>query len=165
MAKLNPSSVNTVRCITFCLGGNVQIPYCFLKVGRNGSFVDNGGAGGILAGIDVRSGKVNTCGYDEYNETYEIHPDTGVRFDGYQMPEWEKLKAICCKMSGMLPSVKCIGWDMAYTDDGWVVIEGNGMTQFIVPQIVYKKGIKKELLSYMDKMDLLISLPQQEFLG
>ena len=156
LAQLNTSSVNTIRCITFNTKNGVVIPYCFMKVGRKGSFVDNGGAGGILIGIDEKKGILNTHGYDEYNREFEIHPDSGVRFMGYQLPEWKQMIEICKRMSSMVPKVNYIGWDMTYTDKGWIVIEGNGMSQLIGPQIVYKRGIKPEIINIVEKINLNI---------
>lgn len=155
LSALNHSSVNTIRCITVRTKNGIEIPYCFMKVGRNGSFVDNGGAGGILVGIDKQTGKLNTNGYDELNYCYEKHPDSGVVFQGYQLPEWEKMLAICTEMSSKMNKVKYIGWDMSHTDEGWVVIEGNGMSQMIGPQIVWKYGIKSEMEAMMEKMVLM----------
>lgn len=160
MSKLNESSVNTIRCITVNTKEGIVIPYTFLKVGRNGSFVDNGGAGGILAGIDENTGVISTHGYDEFNNEYEVHPNTGVRFVGYSFPQWEEMRSMCIDMAKVIPSVKCIGWDMALTDKGWIVVEGNGMTQFIVPQIVFKRGIKKEVLNLIDKVELITEIPE-----
>lgn len=156
MAALNASSVNTIRCITMKTKHGIVIPYTFLKVGRNGSFVDNGGAGGILAGIDVETGTITTHGYDELTTEYVRHPDSGVTFKGYVFPLWDKMKAMCCEMAEMIPGVKCIGWDVALTDQGWVVVEGNGMTQFIGPQIIYKHGIKEEVEALMADMELMV---------
>ena len=56
MSKLNETSVNTVRCITLKTNEGAEVLYTFLKVGRKGSFVDNGGAGGLLVGIDKETG-------------------------------------------------------------------------------------------------------------
>ena len=156
LSALNPSSVNTIRCITLNTRNGVVVAYCFMKIGQGGSFIDNGGAGGILVGIDHTTGILDTDGYDELNKRYETHPDTGIRFAGYQLPEFQKMLDICCEMSALTPRVKCIGWDMAYTDNGWVVIEGNGMTQMIGPQIVWKRGIKSEMLDLMKDMDLIV---------
>ncbi len=156
MSALNSSSVNTVRCITMNTNNGIAIPYTFLKVGRNGSFVDNGGAGGILAGIDVKTGTITTHGYDEYVTEYIQHPDSGVIFKNYTFPMWDEMKSMCREMAEMIPSVKCIGWDVALTDQGWVVVEGNGMTQFIGPQIIYKRGIKEEVEALMADMDLIV---------
>lgn len=156
MAALNSSSVNTIRCITLNTKHGVIAPYCFLKVGRAGAFVDNGGAGGILVGIDRETGRLNTDGYDELNIRYETHPDTGIPFRGYQLPEWKQMIEMCLEMSAKTPSVKFIGWDLAHTEDGWIVIEGNGKSQLIGPQTVWKDAIdcKKAMEEYMKDMDL-----------
>lgn len=156
MAKLHPASVNTIRCITFNTRHGVELPYCFAKIGRNGSFVDNGFAGGILVGIDRETGLGNTNGYDELNNCYEVHPDTGVRFIGFPFPEIPKAVEMCKELSAMTPDVKYIGWDLAWTENGWIVIEGNGMSQVIGPQTIWKKGVKSEVLALMSDMDLIV---------
>ena len=48
---------------------------------------------------------------------------------------------------------------MAYTDTGWIVIEGNGMSQMIGPQIVWRNrgGVfKEEMEAYMRNMELVL---------
>lgn len=152
-AIFNPSSVNTIRCITFNTKDGIKAPYCFMKIGRAGSFVDNGGAGGILVGIDEITGITNTAGVDELRNVYDIHPDSGVQFSGHQLPEWDKMLAICKEMAEKIPSVPFIGWDLAYTDKNeWVVIEGNGMSQFIGPQTIWQRGIKSEVQKLMQEL-------------
>ena len=123
-----------------------------MKAGRSGSFVDNGGAGGILVGIDNETGVLNTEGYDEFNTKYEVHPDSKMKLKGFQIPEWDRLKTICTELAQRMPSVKYIGWDMAYSTKGWVLVEGN-MGQFIVQQLVGRKGIKKEMDSIVEQLD------------
>ncbi len=145
MARLNPSSVNTIRCITFFNKGKVQIGPCFLKVGQGSSFVDNGGAGGILVGIDITTGILNTNGYDEFLTEYAMHPDTKTTFMGYQLPEWEAMLELAKELAEKMPTVRYIGWDLAHTNQGWVVIEGNCSGQMIGPQIVYQRGFKDEI--------------------
>lgn len=156
MAKLHPASVNTVRCITFNTKHGIKDPYYFMKIGQAGAFVDNGGAGGILVGIDNETGRLNTVGYDELNRKYTVHPDSNITFIGYQLPDWKQMKAICKELSAQLPRVKYIGWDMAHTDDGWVIIEGNGASQMIGPQTVFKRGCKAEVEALMADMDLIV---------
>lgn len=148
MSKLNLSSVNTVRCITFLVNGDVEIGPCFLKVGRGGSFVDNGGAGGILVGIDNQTGKLSTSGYDEFLTEYTEHPDTGTVFMGYQLPEWDQMYDVVKELSAKALTVRYIGWDLAHTDQGWVVIEGNCSGQMIGPQIVFQRGFKEDIKNY-----------------
>lgn len=145
MAELNPSSVNTIRCFTLKLKDETVIPYCFLKVGRKNSFVDNGGAGGILVGIDIKTGQLNSDGVDEDGIRYEYHPDTKVKFYGYQLPKWEEMKSMCVEAAQIIPQVRLTGWDTAYTNQGWIIIEGNCLSELIGPQATQRRGIKKEL--------------------
>lgn len=146
MNRLNPSSVNTVRCMTFIgSDGKIKIGPCFLKVGQGNSFVDNGGAGGILIGIDEKNGIIVTDGFDEFIVRYKKHPDTGTVFQGYRLPDWEQLKKLAVEIAAQTPSIKYIGWDFAHTDNGWVIIEGNCGGQMIGPQIVFERGYKKDI--------------------
>lgn len=156
VSALNPSSVNTVRCITFNTKNGIDIPFCFMKIGRNGSFVDNGGAGGLLVGVDRNTGKLSKYAFDERNVRYDKHPDSGVVFDEITLPNWGELLDICKEISVKFPSVKCIGWDFAYTCNGWVIVEGNGMTQLIGPQITEGGPIKEQIESIMNNIELFV---------
>lgn len=145
MSEFNESTVNTIRIITFNIGHEIIIPYCFLKAGRKGSFVDNGGAGGILVGADIKTGVTNTDGIDENGHAYVNHPDSGKRFKGFQLPDYNSAIILCKKMSSMVSKIRYIGWDLAYTNNGWIVIEGNGMSQLIGPQATQGRGVKQEI--------------------
>ena len=149
LGNFHPASVNTVRVITIRTQKGILCPYTFFKVGRQGAFVDNGGAGGILVGIDPKTGVLATDGVDEDNHRFACHPDSGIPFQGYQLPDWDTLLALCSQMSAALPRVRLIGWDMAYTADGWVVVEGNSMTEVIGPQATFQRGIRTELLELL----------------
>lgn len=150
MSKLNPSSVNTVRCITFNTPDGIKIGPCFLKVGQGNSFIDNGGAGGILVGIDNKTGVLSTDGYDEFLNQYKVHPDTKTTFQGYQLPEWDSLISLAKEISQRTPSVRYIGWDFSHTEKGWLIIEGNASGQMIGPQIVWKNGMKEEICKLLE---------------
>ena len=156
LSVFNSSSVNTIRVITFRTNKGIIVPWCFMRVGRKGSFVDNGGAGGILIGIDPLTGILNTDGYDEHNYKYDKHPDSKVIFRGYQIPEWDTMLNICKRAAEKEPLMGYLSWDMAYTDEGWKVIEVNGIGQLIGPQIVYKKGIKRDIINYLQIMDKMV---------
>ncbi len=156
MAEYNSSSVNTIRCITLKTCHGIEIPYCFMRTGRNASFVDNGGSGGLLVGIDVSTGILNTDGLDEYNDIFKAHPDTGVVFKNRRIPAWNELIGFCKKAASRVKDIGYLSWDMAYTEKGWVVIEVNEVGQFIGPQIVMKRGIKAELMEYFARMDKVI---------
>ncbi len=151
MASFHPASVNTVRVVTFVSGGRPTLLWAFLKTGRGGSFTDNGASGGIMAGIDLADGSVVTSGIDEAGTRYSRHPDTGVPFAGFVVPEWDALRRRCLSLASVLPQVRLVGWDMAHTPKGWIVVEGNAQPEMIGPQAVFGKGLRRDVMSLLHK--------------
>lgn len=147
MAKLHPNSVNTVRIpvVKSAKTGEVHIFHPFFRTGRGEAAVDNGGAGGIFANVDAQTGIVCTRGVDETGHQYLIHPDTKESFVGFKIPRWneaiELVKVISAKTTN-----RYIGWDLALTEVGWVVVEGNDCGQFLM-QIADKTGRLQEFLN------------------
>lgn len=150
MRQFNDSSVNTVRCTTLNVNGTIKILFCFLRTGRTGSFVDNGGAGGLIIGIDDNNGVLCTEAVDEVNHRFSEHPDSHVVFRGFQLPDWPQMIRICKEMAGLIPDARIIGWDMAYTNEGWVVVEGNALTEMIGPQSTSRKGFRNKLKEFLE---------------
>lgn len=149
MAVWNESSVNTVRFHSFnnkITGFHTMKP--FLRTGRKGSVVDNAGSGGVFANVDVETGCLSTCGIDEMGRRYECHPDSGVKFEGWQIPRYDELVSTVKEMHlNVMPDHPYIGWDMALTDEGWVVIECNWGQ--LVNQYADHIGLKKEFMEYL----------------
>ena len=144
---LNQDSVNTVRVVTYVNHYNVEIIDCIMKVGRKGSFVDNGGAGGIFVHIDKETGCFDSNGIDERGVRYETHPENNYKFNGIQLPNWKGALKLAKEIAIQIKDAKFIGWDFTYTSDGnWIVVEGNALTQFFAQQATIDKGIKREFL-------------------
>lgn len=145
----NPDSVNTVRIITFLDGDdNVHCKWTFIRVGRKGSHVDNAGAGGVFAAIDTQTGIICTNAFDENGLEYEEHPDTGIKFAGFQIPKWNELLEKCESLARGLEKVRYIGWDFTYTTDKeWVLVEANIQPGCRAIQSATGKGIRREFLN------------------
>ena len=150
--KLNPDAVNTVRMVTYFDGEKTIVHHPFMKVGKAGSFVDNGGQGGILVAVDPKTGMLTTDGCDEDGVTYEYHPDTNTKFKGYQLPNWDDALKLADELSSLVPGICYIGWDFALNKDGkWIIVEGNARTQFFGQQCTTKVGVKKELFATLNQ--------------
>ena len=142
MQALHPSSLNTVRIPTVRYDNRVEVVHPFLRIGRGSAVVDNAGSGGIMGNIDVATGVVYAAA-DELGKVYEIHPDTGVPLIGFTIPKWQEALSIVKQMAQIVPSVRYVGWDMALTPKGWVMIEGNDKGQFVW-QVADRKGFRDE---------------------
>lgn len=149
MSQWNPSSVNSIRLNSYITKTGFHVLCPFMRTGRKGSCVDNAGAGGVFAVINEKNGILETDGYDEYGHKYETHPDSGLTFKGWAIPQWEELLKTgeACLRELHKRGHKYIGFDFALTDNGWVLIEGNWGQQ--VGQICTHKGIKKEFNELM----------------
>ena len=124
MAALYPCSINTLRMVTINNGRAVTLVLAICRMG-NGDNVDNFLHGGMMTRVDVDTGRMLYVAVDQNNVTYERHPLTGVPFVGYQIPMWDRCVELCKKAALVVPQVGYVGWDVAVTPDGPVLVEGN----------------------------------------
>lgn len=144
MAALHPQSVNTVRMPTIRCKNGVEVVAPFVRMGCGGSVVDNAGAGGIFASVDESSGIVASLGIDEFGNSFVKHPDTQMIIPGFRIPRWDEAVALVAELAEVFLEVRYIGWDLALTDDGWVVVEGNDNGQMI-GQMPNRVGVRQRM--------------------
>ena len=154
MAQFHPSSLNTIRVATVKFDEGVEVIAASLRTGRGGSIVDNAGAGGVFGTIDIETGTIEAVG-DEFGNSYEAHPDTEARMVGFTIPRWQEAVELAKELATVVKGNRYAGWDLALTEKGWIMIEGNARGQFIW-QISSQKGFKKEA----NKILKLLGLPQ-----
>lgn len=143
MAAFHPSSVNTLRLTTVRFDDRVEIIHPFMRIGRGGKVVDNGGAGGLLSNIDPVTGKIFVC-MDENAINYEKHPDSGQDIIGFEIPCWNEALSLAKELASVVKGQRYTGWDLAFSDRGWMMVEGNAMSQFVGWQIPTQKGFMPE---------------------
>lgn len=124
LSQLNPTSVNTIRAITFLKDGKATLLAAYLRIGQNG-IVDNFCNGGMLTPIDVETGIIDYPAVDGENHAYNIHPITNVSIVGFQIPQWDAVKAMVLEAANVIPQVRYVGWDVAVSKKGPCLIEGN----------------------------------------
>lgn len=128
MSRLNNSSLNTVRILTYRQpGGGVMVASALSRMGCGEAHVDNASAGGIFVPIDVSKGCLERYGYSFITaggNTYTAHPDNGLVFEGFKLPYFNKSLELVCHAAGYFDNI-IIGWDVAVTESGPILIEGN----------------------------------------
>ncbi len=143
LAAVHPSSVNTVRFVTYLKEDHVMHLFSFLRMGAGGGIIDNATAGGISAAIDMETGIVTTPGCREDMSRFLCHPDTGVQIIGMQIPRWNELLTLADQLARVVPEQKYVGWDLALTKDGWVMVEGNDSAMMTAIQMCERRGLRK----------------------
>ena len=146
---LCPGCVNTMRVITGAAKGQSWLIFAATRVGSGTSVADNFHMGGSAVLIDMETGKLTGNGIDKKLNEHECSA-TGVRYDGYQVPFWEEIKKLCLDAALVNDQIHFVGWDVAVTPNGPLLIEGNRGSGFDLPQVLAKRGLK-------DMIDTLIA--------
>lgn len=117
MSSLNPTSVNTLRIVTYHSDDEVLLIYSVVRIGRKGRVIDNQCAGGISTVIreDGTLGKYAFGGYGENDVTMT---DSGVTLENFQVPSYDRAVDMVKELHLRLPYFRLIGWDVAISEDG-----------------------------------------------
>ncbi len=124
VSKIYPDAINTVRVVTI-LKDNVPHVICaYFRIG-NGKYVDNFNSGGMVAPVNELTGEVVDRAIDKKKNLYENHPQTGAKIKGFKFPDWDKAISMCKEASKVVPQMGYIGWDVCFTPNGPIFVEGN----------------------------------------
>lgn len=126
MESLHKESLNTIRVFAFRKSGSLKtsVIAAVLRMGRDGSFVDNYSAGGVVAPIDVKAGVVTASAEDIYGKRFAFHPTSNAQIVGFRIPNWDKVINLV-KEAMQISTVSYVGWDVAIRDNDCVLVEGN----------------------------------------
>lgn len=141
MSKLNPTSINTVR-VTTVLDKNdtPHVMYAILRIGLQGMSVDNVGSGGIYTVLSKDGIIDHPCWSDKTITTYTHHPDSGMELIGFRIPYFKEALELCLNAAKVEPHVRYVGWDIAISDHGPVIVEGNPLPGYDMPQNYFVTG-------------------------
>lgn len=133
-----------VQCVRICTvldpSDQPHILFCFLKVVAGNNFLDNfdrGERGNLLAFIDLQNGEISRVigrtPEHKISKSFAHHPDTGINFIGFQLPYWEETCNLAKKAAIQFAPLAAVGWDIAITPTGPVLIEGNTAWDPVAP--------------------------------
>lgn len=125
--------IQTARVIS-CIDkrGQVSIPIAWLRIIASAGVFDNfnfGTSGNIVATIDVPTGRLeHVLGPGQPGSglgTRTHHPVTGVAFSDFTIPLMPEIRDLITRAALAFKPLRTIGWDVAITNAGPVLIEGN----------------------------------------
>lgn len=127
MNKLSYSSLNTLRMDTFIdREGKIYVISGMVRMSTTDTFVDNISSGGCFVAIDIDSGKLKKYGYTTSGpEVLLQHPVTKSVFENFSIPYFSEAKELVIKTASLMPALRLVGWDVAISEDGPIIIEGN----------------------------------------
>lgn len=124
ISAIYDKSVNPIRIITVSQNGNCNVLYATITIG-NGREVANTSLGDMAARVDLTSGEITSPAQTDTWQVYENHPITGHTIPGFKIPYWDDIIKLVDQASRVVPEIGYVGWDIAVTPEGPILIEGN----------------------------------------
>lgn len=145
------SSVNTIRVYTVMNSKTVSIIKTVVRAGVGDSIVDNSHSGGCAYEVDKDLGYIISPYYAANGKSSYIHPGTDLCMLGRRIPHWREVLNICIDAAKKLPKCRFIGWDVAITEHGPVLIEGNHMPDLDMIEFVGSHGYLNRIMKALEK--------------
>jgi hypothetical protein len=143
---LNNGALSTVRILT-CLNerGEPELVGAALRMAIGGNHVvDNLHAGGIAASVDLETGRLgpasNLGAYGPLG-WLDHHPDSGARIAGTPLPMWDQVRDFALRAHAAFADRVIVGWDIAITPEGPLLVEGNGAPDLDIMQRFIRHGL------------------------
>lgn len=140
MNVLCPASVNTLRFMTYNDKGTPILLWTGLRVGNGVNPVDNFHSQGMGVKIDMDTGKLVGVAINKDNVEFTAHPTTGMVFEGFQIPCFEQARKMVMEACLRSDKILMIGWDVAISENGPLIIEANRWPGFDLVQVLDDRG-------------------------
>jgi len=117
ISDFHSDSINTFRVMTLRIDEKI-FPVCsVLRMGSNGSKIDNISGGGVTCTINS-DGLLGDFAYDLHFEKVSAHPMSGKKFKGEKISMFPEVLKLTEHLHKQLPYFDLISWDMSIGKDG-----------------------------------------------
>lgn len=128
MNKLCSTSVNTIRLCLYRSVSNEEsvVTASIIRVGKNGSFVDNAHSGGMFIGVDVTTGEIGKYVVDQYGNKQDSWNGIDYSKNVYTVPYWDDVISFAKYVGTRIHHHRLIALDIALKENGKpILIEYN----------------------------------------
>lgn len=143
MNKLCASSVNTLRIVTIRKDNHTNIMMRVIRMGDGNHDVDNFHSGGMYSFFDEK-GVIMYPAIDREGHSHLVHPATKTKIKGFKIPYYKEAINLAIKASEKIPQIGYIGFDIAITKNGPILIEGNELPGYDLYQSKVHMSKNKE---------------------
>ena len=85
-------------------------------------------------------GRIDSNVIDDYGNVYDKHPMTGKKFSEVKIAGVREALDMVVEAAEKIPQVRYIGWDIAFSKNGPVMVEGNEYPGYGLLQFYKLKG-------------------------
>lgn len=141
MNKLSKHSINTIRVTTLLDSKNeAHVMYTLLRMGTGDMYIDNVASGGIYTVLSKDGKIINPAWSDKTISTYTVHPTTNTPLIGFEIPYFNEALELCKNAAKVENKVRYVGWDIAISDKGPLIVEGNPLPGYDMAQNYFASG-------------------------
>lgn len=142
--KMCRGGLPTIRIVTLDRGHGPEPYRCAAKLTGDGNVADNfWRAGNLLAAVDPQTGMLGPAltqmGID--GEFVTSHPASGEPIEGQHVPCWDEIVKAAIDTARLLQGVAMLGFDVALSSEGPIVVEANSDPHLIMMQVAHRKGV------------------------
>lgn len=146
-------ALGTVRAVTFLSKDGPKILLPLLRIPAGGNVTDNfseGASGNLVAQIELTTGVLASCKMSRSKSWPEMirldrHPETNAEITGFKLPYWDETVELMLRAQESTPQLRTLGWDIAITDGGPIIVEANTGYDVNLLQVAYGRGVRKDL--------------------
>ncbi len=117
----------TFRVITVAdRDGVAEVIAAYMEMPMGNKVANHAGYGGLVVEFDLKKQEfLEVFAKKPVPSVFTKHPETGALVTGENLDVWPALSELSVQAHRAFPGVFAIGWDVVYTEDGAMLLEGN----------------------------------------
>lgn len=143
--------LSTIRVVTFRQRDGIKAAAACLRIVVGDSEIDSfshGTSGNLLAAVDMDSGRLLSARGSRSRAWPKMtdvpnHPISGKAIVGVQLPHWDDVIDLVSRAHQSIKGLQTVGWDVAITPGGPLVVEANWRYDIDLLQVAYKRGFRQ----------------------
>ncbi|MDD6272162.1 MAG: sugar-transfer associated ATP-grasp domain-containing protein [bacterium] len=153
--KLNPYAVNSFRIVTLVKDNKAYIIGNALRINIDDAIAIGCSDAYMRLSED---GTISSRVIDDVANIYEEHPIKKIKFNTVKVPYVKEAFDMALEAALVVPEIRYVGWDIAITKDGPVIMEGNeypsyGLVQYYLFNDEHEGHLKQIADILGDEMD------------
>lgn len=134
--------------------------YAVMRIPAAGNVHDNfsaGASGNLIAAVDPSTGELSRAWGRKQGsssgllDSFARNPATGTQIEGIQVPMWREVQEVLSRAATAFSRLPCLGWDLAVTEQGVLVIEANSNPDLIGGQVCTGVGARTLLAPVIER--------------
>jgi hypothetical protein len=142
---LSPGTLCTIRVVTYRFpDGEPRHLASTFRLASRPIAADNFSQGGLAAAVNPQTGTLRPAVFKDLTLTaaeHANHPVTGAKIAGFPLPHWPEVLELALHAHSVFPAYPSIGWDIAISRSGPVLIEGNYNWNVALVQQASSRGL------------------------